>query len=98
MHLYSWFLFFSFEECLINCQGDSRGSYDKSFFTSIYFRFAFSICCGKICLLYSIIIKETDLGKTIIANITSVGSFVHELILDFFTIEPKEEQSGGTAD
>ena len=43
--------------------------------------------------MFTVIIKETALGKTIIANITSVGSFVHELILDFFTIEPKEEQS-----
>ena len=44
--------------------------------------------------MFTIIIKETALGKTIIANITSVGSFVHELIhIRLFTIEPKEEQS-----
>ena len=30
--------------------------------------------------MFTILIKETALGKTIIANITSVGSFVHELI------------------
>ena len=43
--------------------------------------------------MFATIIKETALGKTIIANITSVGSFVHELILNFFTVDPKEEQS-----
>ena len=41
--------------------------------------------------MFTIIIKETALGKSIIANITSVGSFVHELIQQGLEIHGLEE-------
>ena len=42
--------------------------------------------------MFAIIIKETALGKTIIANMTSVGSFVHELMLDFLPLNPRKNK------
>ena len=42
--------------------------------------------------LFTIIIKETALGKTIIANITSVGYFVYELIRLFLPLNPRKNK------
>ena len=95
MHLYSWILFFFFEECWINCQGDSRASNDKSFFTSFFLDLHFQFDVEKYVCHNN---KRNSFRQNYYCKYDICGVFCSWTYVRLFTIEPKEEQSWGTTD